>query len=114
MVFNIRGVAQTGATFELRRDGSNEVIATATGVDLVTSGTNITLSSFTADDRINAGTSITYVLDISGVDTQANADRTREVRITDLHYLDDVMSPAPVVVTAPYNVLPTTPSTHRY
>ncbi|MCH8518617.1 S-layer homology domain-containing protein [Candidatus Gracilibacteria bacterium] len=113
MVFNIRGIAQTGATFELRRDGSNDIIATGTG-NLVTGGTNVTLDSFALDDEVAASATMTYVLEISGVDTQANVDRTREVRLTNLEYLDDVTSGATAITTAPYNVLPTTPSTFRY
>ena len=113
LVFNVRGINQTAAAFQIRRYGSNEIIAIETG-DLVTSGTDITLAGFTLDDEVAAGVTVTYVLEISWIDTAANLDRTREVRLADLWYTDDVTVTPVVIQTAAFNILPTTPSTFRY
>lgn len=112
MNFEVKGLVQTGATFTLRKDGSTNTIATATG-DLVVAGTTVTLDTFARDFEVNAGESTTYVLEISGVDTGANVDRTREVTIEELVYRDDVDSPSDISVSS-YNVLPTTASTYKY
>jgi len=114
MLFNVKGLDQTNASFTLRKEGSANTIATSTG-NLVVSGTDITLNSFARDFEVNAGESTTYVLEISGVDTGvgANADRTREVTIEELVYTDDVETTSPISVSS-YNVLPTTASTYKY
>ncbi|MCH8518389.1 hypothetical protein LAT59_01305, partial [Candidatus Gracilibacteria bacterium] len=115
LAFNVRGIIGDGITFDFRRDGSNEIIASTTDVTLAIGGTDVILTGFQDGFQIAAGSTITYILEISGVDTSesGNRDRTREVRLTNLLYRDDVSTPS-VIEVAPYNILPTTPSTYRY
>jgi|GEM_PF-2692142 len=110
--FDVKGIAQVGATLTLRKDGSNVAMDTNTET-LIVGGTVVVFNALAQDDEVAAGTTTTYVVEISGVDTAANLDRTREVRFVDATYEDDVTTPSPIAVS-PYNVLPTTASSYKY
>lgn len=112
LVLNVRNIAQANAVFTLRKEGSNDVIQTVTQ-NLVVWGTDIVFDTLAIDREIAAGATTTYVVEISGVDTAANKDATREVRMTNLIYRDDVNTPVDISVSN-YNLLPTTASTHKY
>jgi len=109
--FEVNGLVGT-ATFTLRRDGVNTPMQVIPGHDLVSSG-NVEFDTLAQDFEVSAGSTATYVVEISGLDTSANAGRTREVKFANMIYLDDVTSPTGIVV-APYNVLPTSISSHYY
>ncbi len=115
--FNVRGVAQSGALFTLRKEGSSAIVSNKS-VDLSKDGSTFSFisSELSKDDEITSGTTTTYVLEIWGVDTTAggaNDESTREVELTDLVYQDDVNNPEDISVES-YNILPTTATTHKY
>jgi hypothetical protein len=112
LTFNVKWIDQNNTTFTLRKDWSNDIMQSVSS-NLVIGGTDVTFNTLSIDNEVAAWTTITYVLEISWVDTSANVDRTREVKITDLVYQDDVDTPAPISV-ANYNLLPTTASTYKY
>ena len=112
MNFEVKGLSGTNVDYTLRKEGSSNDMATTTG-DLTIDGSLVELSSFMRDDVITAGTTTTYVLEISGVDTQANVDRTREVTIEELEYVNDVDGTDSVKVSD-YSILPTTATTYSY
>jgi hypothetical protein len=112
LTFNVKWVVQNGATFTLRKDGSNDTIQTV-NANLAISGTDVVFNTLATDNEVAAGTTMTYVVEISWVDTWANVDKTREVKVTDLVYQDDVDTPVNISV-ADYNLLPTTASTYKY
>ena len=102
------------ADFTLRKEGVNTVLETVLAHDL-TSSTNVEFNTFSTEKDVEAGATVTYVVEISNVDTSlsGNKDRTREVKIVEMEYQDDVTSPVAIFVS-PYNVLPTTASSHKY
>lgn len=112
LVLNVKGIDQVGATFTLRKDGSNNVIQAVT-TNVVPWGTDVTFDALSIDREIAGGTTITYVVEVSWVNTVTNKDATREARMTNLIYRDDVDTPVNVSISN-YNLLPTTASTHKY
>jgi hypothetical protein len=112
LTFNVKWIVQNWASFTLKKDWSNDVIQTV-NANLAISGTDVVFNTLSQDNEVAAGTTMTYVVEVSWVDTWANVDKTREVKVTDLVYQDDVDTPVAISV-ADYNLLPTTASTYKY
>ncbi len=113
MHFEVEGL--TGlANFTLRRDGVNTPMQVITAHDLQSSG-NVIFDTLAQDFEVSAGGTVTYVVEISGLNTALNSGRTREVKFANMIYVDDVTTGFEQdIVVAPYNVLPTSISSHFY
>lgn len=103
----------TGALdWSLRRDGSNTIISNGSGLTSTSTGATISIGSFAADNEVSAGSSITYILEVFNINSAANKDRTRNIRMVGLKYRDE--NGANSVDAAHYNLVPTDATTYRY
>jgi len=73
----------------------------------------VDLASETASPEVAAGSTVTYYVVLTGL-TANNVDKTREVNVTGLEFVDDITG-ASAIETATYNVgVPTKVSTYKY
>jgi hypothetical protein len=104
-------VTYTGGTIVVYRDsiGSSNIIGSGT---LATGKVTITLNG-TASKEVAAGSTVTYYVQFEN-STGYTGEPTREVRISELKYTDDVTN-APVIDATLYNVwVPTNVSSYKY
>lgn len=113
--FNLGGISGTGNVRIYEKGNSSNSISITTTVAGQLDSTLTASFSGTTFAEISAGSTKTFVLEVTNVDTAANKDRTRTVRLDDISFINDLSNNSNDVVSVKnYNVIPTDSSTWKY